>query len=88
MTGNEPVIVLITGNGPTDTVYENPADDPTTGQPEVGWGGRSLSVATDFVEHRSRGHVSRIRRSRIFLCDQREPSTGCSPHAMREYLPT
>src|SRR3954454_4326762 len=32
MTGNEPVIVLITGNGPTDTVYENPADDPTTGQ--------------------------------------------------------
>jgi len=26
------VIVLITGNGPTDTVYENPADDPTTGQ--------------------------------------------------------
>ena len=32
MTGNVPVIVLITGNGPTDTVYENPADDPTTGQ--------------------------------------------------------
>jgi hypothetical protein len=29
MTGNEPVIVLITGNGPTDTVYENPADDPS-----------------------------------------------------------
>jgi quercetin dioxygenase-like cupin family protein len=29
MTGNEPVIVLITGTGPTDTVYENPADDPT-----------------------------------------------------------
>lgn len=29
MTGDEPVIVLITGSGPTDTVYENPADDPT-----------------------------------------------------------
>jgi uncharacterized RmlC-like cupin family protein len=29
MTGNEPVVVLITGTGPTDTVYENPADDPT-----------------------------------------------------------
>lgn len=29
MTGNEPVIVLLTGVGPTDTVYENPADDPT-----------------------------------------------------------
>jgi uncharacterized RmlC-like cupin family protein len=29
MTGNEPVIVLISGTGPTDTVYENPADDPT-----------------------------------------------------------
>jgi hypothetical protein len=29
MTGNEPVIVLIPGVGPTDTVYENPADDPT-----------------------------------------------------------
>jgi uncharacterized RmlC-like cupin family protein len=29
MTANEPVIVLITGAGPTDTVYENPADDPT-----------------------------------------------------------
>lgn len=28
MTGNEPVIVLITGNGPTDTKYENPADAP------------------------------------------------------------
>jgi quercetin dioxygenase-like cupin family protein len=28
MTGEEPVIVLITGTGPTDTVYENPADDP------------------------------------------------------------
>ncbi|MFM0534973.1 cupin domain-containing protein [Paraburkholderia strydomiana] len=30
MTGNEAVVVLITGTGPTDTVYENPADDPTT----------------------------------------------------------
>jgi hypothetical protein len=29
MTGDEPVVVLITGTGPTDTVYENPADDPT-----------------------------------------------------------
>jgi hypothetical protein len=29
MTDNEPVTVLITGIGPTDTVYENPADDPT-----------------------------------------------------------
>jgi quercetin dioxygenase-like cupin family protein len=29
MTGNEPVVVLITGVGPTDTVYENPTDDPT-----------------------------------------------------------
>jgi quercetin dioxygenase-like cupin family protein len=29
MTGDEPVIVLLTGTGPTDTVYENPADDPT-----------------------------------------------------------
>lgn len=28
MTGNEPVVVLITGTGPTDTVYQNPADDP------------------------------------------------------------
>lgn len=28
MTGNEAVTVLITGSGPTDTVYENPADDP------------------------------------------------------------
>lgn len=28
MTGQEPVIVLITGFGPTDTVYENPADEP------------------------------------------------------------
>lgn len=29
MTEDEPVTVLITGTGPTDTVYENPADDPT-----------------------------------------------------------
>src|SRR5262249_47352286 len=29
MTGDEPVIVLITGIWPTDTVYENPSDDPT-----------------------------------------------------------
>jgi quercetin dioxygenase-like cupin family protein len=29
MTSNEPVLVLITGTGPTDTIYENPADDPT-----------------------------------------------------------
>jgi quercetin dioxygenase-like cupin family protein len=29
MTGDEQVTVLITGSGPTDTVYENPADDPT-----------------------------------------------------------
>jgi quercetin dioxygenase-like cupin family protein len=29
MTTNEPVVVLLTGIGPTDTVYENPADDPT-----------------------------------------------------------
>jgi quercetin dioxygenase-like cupin family protein len=28
MTGNEPVVVLITGTGPTDTIYENPSDDP------------------------------------------------------------
>jgi quercetin dioxygenase-like cupin family protein len=28
-TGDEPVVVLITGTGPTDTVYEDPADDPT-----------------------------------------------------------
>jgi quercetin dioxygenase-like cupin family protein len=28
MTGEEPVIVLVTGTGPTDTVYENPANDP------------------------------------------------------------
>ncbi len=32
MTGDEAVTVLITGNGPTDTIYENPADDPTAGQ--------------------------------------------------------
>lgn len=30
-TGDEPVTVLITGVGPTDTVYENPADDPLAG---------------------------------------------------------
>jgi hypothetical protein len=29
MTSNEPVVVLITGTGPTDTIYENPTDDPT-----------------------------------------------------------
>ncbi len=29
MTEGEAVVVLITGTGPTDTVYENPADDPT-----------------------------------------------------------
>src|SRR6202000_920498 len=29
MTGNEPVVFLIPGTGPTDTIYENPADDPT-----------------------------------------------------------
>jgi hypothetical protein len=29
MTGEEAVTVLITGWGPTDTIYENPADDPT-----------------------------------------------------------
>ncbi|MGK6325236.1 cupin domain-containing protein [Sphingomonas sp. DT-51] len=28
-TGAEPVVVLLTGTGPTDTVYENPSDDPT-----------------------------------------------------------
>lgn len=33
MTGDEPVIVLITGTGPTDTVYENPADDPALKHP-------------------------------------------------------
>jgi len=29
MTGDETAVVLITGTGPTNTVYENPADDPT-----------------------------------------------------------
>ncbi len=29
MTGDEPVIVMLTGAGPTDTIYENPSDDPT-----------------------------------------------------------
>jgi quercetin dioxygenase-like cupin family protein len=29
MTSDEAVTVLITGTGPTDTIYENPADDPT-----------------------------------------------------------
>lgn len=29
MTGSEPVVVLITGTGPTNTVYEKPEDDPT-----------------------------------------------------------
>jgi hypothetical protein len=29
MTGDEPVVVLITGTGPTDTIYENAADDPS-----------------------------------------------------------
>ena len=28
MTGDEAVTVLITGSGPTDTVYDNPVDDP------------------------------------------------------------
>jgi quercetin dioxygenase-like cupin family protein len=32
MTADEAVIVLITGFGPTDTVYENPADDPAAKQ--------------------------------------------------------
>ena len=27
-TGSEPVLVLITGIGPTDTRYVNPADEP------------------------------------------------------------
>lgn len=27
-TGDQAVVVLITGTGPTDTVYENPADEP------------------------------------------------------------
>lgn len=31
-TAEEPVTVLITGNGPTNTAYENPADDPTAGR--------------------------------------------------------
>jgi quercetin dioxygenase-like cupin family protein len=29
MTASEPVVVLLTGTGPTNTIYENPADDPT-----------------------------------------------------------
>ncbi len=29
MTADEPVVVLLTGTGPTDTIYENPSDDPT-----------------------------------------------------------
>jgi quercetin dioxygenase-like cupin family protein len=29
MTGSEPVVVMLTGMGPTDTVYENLANDPT-----------------------------------------------------------
>lgn len=29
MTGDEAVTVLVTGNGPTSTVYEDPADDPS-----------------------------------------------------------
>jgi hypothetical protein len=29
MTGDEAVTVLISGYGPTDTIYENHADDPT-----------------------------------------------------------
>jgi quercetin dioxygenase-like cupin family protein len=29
-THGEPVVILITGTGPTDTVYENTADDPRT----------------------------------------------------------
>ena len=31
-TGDEAATVLITGLGPTNTVYENPADDPTAQQ--------------------------------------------------------
>jgi quercetin dioxygenase-like cupin family protein len=31
-TGSEPVVLHITGNGPTDTHYINPADDPKTKQ--------------------------------------------------------
>ncbi|WP_271896053.1 cupin domain-containing protein [Candidatus Phyllobacterium onerii] len=29
MTADKPVTVLITGNGPTDTIYEDPKDEPT-----------------------------------------------------------
>ena len=29
LTGSEPAVVLITGTGPTDTMHENPADNPT-----------------------------------------------------------
>lgn len=29
MTGTEGVVVMLTGMGPTDAVYENPANDPT-----------------------------------------------------------
>ena len=32
MTGNEGVVVMLTGMGPTDTVYENSANDPTKKQ--------------------------------------------------------
>jgi hypothetical protein len=28
-TGDQPAVAEVTGYGPTDTVYENPADDPT-----------------------------------------------------------
>jgi hypothetical protein len=31
-TGDDPVIVQISGNGPTDTRYFNPADDPESGK--------------------------------------------------------
>lgn len=34
MTGDEAVVVLVTGTGPTDTVYENPADEPSRGRPD------------------------------------------------------
>jgi quercetin dioxygenase-like cupin family protein len=46
MTGDDPVIVLVTGTGPTDTVYGNPADDPArparqaTGGPNPGSSGQ------------------------------------------------
>lgn len=30
-THNEPVVILITGTGPTDTIYESAADDPRAG---------------------------------------------------------